>query len=254
MTSSATLDRGRTACLGLAALFSLAGLVVKLTGSCASCQAGGWSLALGGTAFYLLMAGASRQPRLRGLLVVPLTAAMAVHATLLVSMHRAGGPCFLCWGAALAGLAAMAVDLRVRPKGILVVLLLGPLAYGGAAAALSRESWLWSHEGAPPGQLRMFVYEDPGCPACQQFKERVLPSLRQKLADALHLEFRSSSRMPATIDRIPTIVLAGAGRVGIVRYPLDLGSFLEDVEGILGRSVGGPDASDPPASPGLNGR
>jgi hypothetical protein len=236
MNSSATPDRAITACLGLAALFSLAGLVIKLTGRCSSCQAGGWTLALGGTCFYLVLAAASRIPRLRGFLVFPLTAALAVHATLLISMVRAGSVCVPCWGASLAALAAMAVDLRLRPKGIVVLLLIGPLAYGGATAGLSRDSWMRSHEGAEAGRLRMFVYQDPACPACMEFKARVLPALQEKFSDALHIEFRSASRMPATVDRLPTIVLAGAGRVGLVRFPLDVGSCVQDVAGILGRS------------------
>jgi hypothetical protein len=69
-----------------------------------------------------------------------------------------------------------------------------------------------------------------------EFKARVLPALQEKFSDALHIEFRSASRMPATVDRLPTIVLAGAGRVGLVRFPLDVGSCVQDVAGILGRS------------------
>jgi hypothetical protein len=139
----------------------------------------------------------------------------------------------------MACLAALAVDLRLRPKGIVVLLLIGPIAYGGAWAGLSRDSWILSHEGAPAGRLRLFVYQDPGCPACVQFKERVLPALQQKFSDALHVEFRSASRLPATIDRLPTIVLAGGGRVGLVRHPLDPGSCFEDVAGVLGTGPAG---------------
>jgi hypothetical protein len=213
-------------------------LVSKVIGTCTACARVDLLFPSLGVVLYGALALVSCRSQAGAFLVYPLTAALAVHAVLVLEMFQVGVWCVLCLATALGGLLATLLTLAIHPKGLIGLLLLAPVSLGLAYALLAPSAWLFAHERPLRGTVRLYVYERAGCPSCGYFKETILPGLRSRSPVAIDVTFVDWNRLPPRMDGLPVIVIAGAGSTEVARAPLDEEELRKQVQSMDGVPLG----------------
>lgn len=234
-----TVSRLLTISLLLAATISFVALTLNMVPSCTACIRQDPLLPALGTVFYGALAALSTRKFARPWLSYPITIATVIHGALVHVMYRSGVSCWLCFGIAIVCLLSLCLCLVLFPKGILAVVLLGPIAAGAAfGSSFQRDSWLLTHSRPSRGAVRLFLYERAGCPACAQFKETVLPKIAETFGASIEILFVGAERLPRGFDTIPQIVIATSHKIEIVEAPVTAEALIKKIRKLLELSTG----------------
>ena len=173
----------KTALLILLAL-ATALATAAAVGACAACSNPRFGLL--GAGFYatMLVAAAIRGPTRP--IAVALFGALGFHAGLLAT----GLACPLCWACAACSAAIALLLVRDHAPALVAA----PWA-AAVALALARPP-------APPPPRTVVVYEQPGCPHCDDLKTRVMPEATRDLD--VDVRYRPA---PLWVRATPTVVI-----------------------------------------------
>jgi len=95
---------------------------------------------------------------------------------------------------------------------------------------LGTDTWLQAHERAHKNEVRLYVYELPGCPACRDFREKLLVPLQQQFSGRLIVIHADAARLPLAMARVPTVVMATRDNVAIVSNPFEYNALATRLE------------------------
>jgi len=154
---------------------------------------------------------------------VVLSAAVGVHASLLLVLQRNKVVCRSCILTALSVLVAFGLSFVSAALTPLAMASLAGLAAVGswqgfalarryaelAAEAASRDLALSVVSETPPpnpGRVRIVVYKRHNCPLCVFYESVIAPALRQDFAGVMELEERDAGSMPIAV---PLLIVIG---------------------------------------------
>lgn len=211
-------------------------LVMAVALSCNHCGGGPFALPLAGTVCYSSFAVLWFMKRAILLLSCGLTVALATHAVLLLSMYQTYSICPICVATALVSATCLTLLIARAPRALVPFLVLAPAAYGVAYSKLSAIAWIESQERPQEGHVNLIVYERPGCPSCQHFKETIVPDVLQRYDSLVRIRFITERGMPPTVSQFPAVIIATASQVRLAREPLDLKVLHQEIARALAKS------------------
>jgi len=215
------LDRTLIGSLCAAVAMSLILVLMDVLALCRACSSRSVLWAVAGLLAYTVLLTLAWHFRLRAFLSLPLGIALGVHISLISVMIKHENACWFCVIVGASSLVGLLSTLAMKPKYTVGVVLIVPIVIGVFSRTAGEQTWLGAHRKPDEGNIRLYVYEKLSCPACQRFKETVVPTLAKEFGDTIEIMYLDFSRLPMSIDFIPAVVAAYSDRVILIKNPFE---------------------------------